>query len=235
MGPLCQHSRSGTFFHLAGWKSVIESSLGHRYYGLVARRHGAITGVFPMSLVRSRLFGASLVSLPLAVYGGVCAEDRESYFALLDAGRDLADRLGVRYVEMRNRAEPFATSLPGRDLYVTFTQDLSAGARKAAARPPSRYPLCRSKVVQGGTGLDREFEHRRVLRYLCAQRPPLGNSRVLKTIVCAFAKRVPERLPHFWSPQGRQGHCRRDVLLFQGPGHAILWRRSAGILQGLPE
>ncbi len=140
------HSRSGTFFHLAGWKSIIETSLGHRYYGLVARRNGAITGVFPMSLVRSRLFGASLVSLPLAVYGGVCAEDRESYFALLDAGRDLADRLGVRYVEMRNRAEPFATSLPGRDLYVTFTQDLSPGPERLLQGLPrdTRYAVRKS-------------------------------------------------------------------------------------------
>jgi FemAB-related protein (PEP-CTERM system-associated) len=81
-----------------------------------------------MARIRNRLMGDCLVSLPLAVYGGICADDEPSYTALLKAGADLADRWGVKYLEMRNRSEPFPTSLPGRDLYVTFIQDLSPGA-----------------------------------------------------------------------------------------------------------
>jgi len=73
------------------------------------------------------LFGDCLVSMPLAVYGGICTDREDAYFALLKAGGDLAKRLGVKYLEMRNRTEPFPTSLPGRDLYITFTQDLSIG------------------------------------------------------------------------------------------------------------
>jgi FemAB-related protein (PEP-CTERM system-associated) len=65
--------------------------------------------------------------MPLAVYGGVCADEEESYLGLLKAGGDLANRLHVKYLEMRNRTDPFDTALPGRDLYVTFTQDLSPG------------------------------------------------------------------------------------------------------------
>jgi FemAB-related protein (PEP-CTERM system-associated) len=71
-----------------------------------------------------------LVSSPLAVYGGICADDKASYFSLLGAGHDLGKRLGVKYLEMRNCTELFPTTLPGRDLYVTFTQDLSPGAEK---------------------------------------------------------------------------------------------------------
>ncbi len=139
-------SRAATFFHLTGWKEVIQSVLGRKCFYLTARRNGQISGVLPISRVRSRLFGDCLVSLPLAVYGGVCADDRDSYFSLLRAGSDLADRLGVKYLELRNRTELFPASLPGRDLYVTFTQDLSSGPEKLLQGLPrdTRYAVRKS-------------------------------------------------------------------------------------------
>jgi FemAB-related protein (PEP-CTERM system-associated) len=123
-------SPTGTFFHLIGWREIVGKSLGHRCFHLVARREGRITGVFPFAWIRNRVFGDCMVSLPLTVYGGICADNPESYFSLLKAARNIAELHGVKYLEMRNRTEPFATSLPGRDLYVTFTQDLSPGAGK---------------------------------------------------------------------------------------------------------
>ena len=136
----------GTFFHTAAWKTVIERTLGHRCFFLVARRENRISGVFPLAWVRNRIFGDSLVSLPLAVYGGICSTEPDSYFGLLKAGNDLANRLGVKYLEMRNRIEPFATSLPGRDLYITFTQDLSPGPDRLLQRLPrdTRYAVRKS-------------------------------------------------------------------------------------------
>jgi FemAB-related protein (PEP-CTERM system-associated) len=139
-------SPTGTLFHLSAWRTIVESVLKRRCVCLAARRGGNITGVFPISLVRSRLFGDSMVSLPLAVYGGICADDRESYLGLLEAGQDLARQHGVKYLEIRNRTEPYATTLPGRDLYVTFTQDLSAGPDKLLAGLPrdTRYMVRKS-------------------------------------------------------------------------------------------
>jgi FemAB-related protein (PEP-CTERM system-associated) len=139
-------SRVGSFYHLTGWRTVVERILGHRCFMLVARSEGAIIGVFPISWVRSRLFGDCLVSMPLAVYGGICTEDRNAYFRLLEAGNALANRLGVQYLEMRNRTELFPTPLPGRDLYVTFTQDLSPGPEKLLQGLPrdTRYMVRKS-------------------------------------------------------------------------------------------
>lgn len=136
-------SESGTFFHLCGWKHAVEQTLGHRCIYLVARRNSDITGVFPVAQISNRVFGDCLVSLPLAVYGGICADDAESYAALLKAGSGLAVDLGVKYLEMRNRTEPFPTSLPGRDLYVTFGQDLTAGPTRLFERLPkkTRYAI----------------------------------------------------------------------------------------------
>jgi FemAB-related protein (PEP-CTERM system-associated) len=88
-----------------------------------------------------------LVSVPLAVYGGICADDADSYYGLLKTGGELADRLGVKYLELRHRTEPFPTLLPGRDLYVTFTQDLSAGQDKLLKGLPrdTRYMVRKSQ------------------------------------------------------------------------------------------
>lgn len=139
-------SPEGTIFHLSNWQTLVKRVLGHRSYRLVARRGSRITGIFPITWIRSRLFGNCLVSSPLAVYGGICAADRDSYFGLLQAGSDLAKDLGVNYLEMRNRTEPYATELPGRDLYVTFTQDLSAGPEKLLQGMPrdTRYAIRKS-------------------------------------------------------------------------------------------
>lgn len=139
-------SPSGTFFHLSGWAEVVKRVLGRRTSRFTARDENGIRGVFPISSVRSRLFGNSLVSSPLAVYGGICANDAGAYTGLLQAGQELAGRLGVKYLEMRNRTEPFPCDLPGRDLYVTFTQDLSPGPEKLMQGLPrdTRYAIRKS-------------------------------------------------------------------------------------------
>jgi FemAB-related protein (PEP-CTERM system-associated) len=133
----------GTFFHLSGWKRIIERILKRPCFWLTAWRDTSICGVFPISLVRNKLFGDCMVSLPLVVYGGICATDKEAYFGLLEAGKDLATGLRVDYLEMRNATEPFETSLPGRDLYVTFTQDLSPGPERLFQALPrdTRYAI----------------------------------------------------------------------------------------------
>jgi FemAB-related protein (PEP-CTERM system-associated) len=112
----------------------------------MVRDERGIRGVFPISWVRSRIFGDCLVSSPLAVYGGICADDADAYASLLTAGQDLANRLKVKYLEMRNRTEPFPSNLPGRDLYVTFTQNLSPGPDKLLQALPrdTRYAVRKS-------------------------------------------------------------------------------------------
>jgi FemAB-related protein (PEP-CTERM system-associated) len=137
----------GTFFHLSGWRRVVEDVLGHQCLPQLVEREGRITGVFPIARVHSALFGDSLISMPLAVYGGICANDSDSFFPLLEAGSGLAKRLGVNYLEMRNRYEPFPTSLPGRDLYMTFTLDLTPGPEALFHALPrdTRYAVRKSQ------------------------------------------------------------------------------------------
>jgi FemAB-related protein (PEP-CTERM system-associated) len=140
-------SKSGTFFHQSGWKTVVERVLGRECILLAAHRGSEIAGVLPISRVRSRIFGDCLVSMPLAVYGGICADEEAPYRELLKAGGELANRLGVKYLEYRNLSEPFSSSLPGRDLYVTFTLDLTPGPEKLLKALPrdTRYAIRKSQ------------------------------------------------------------------------------------------
>jgi len=140
-------ARSGTYCHLSGWKVATEQILRRPSFDLVARSEGRIVGVLPLSLIRNRMFGACLVSRPLAVYGGICADTENAYQALLGAGSDLAHRLGVKYLEFRNRTDLFPSSLPSRDLYVTFTQDLTPGPDNLMKALPrdTRYMIRKSQ------------------------------------------------------------------------------------------
>src|SRR5262245_10599192 len=72
-----------TFFHLTGWQHVVEKTFAYRSFSCAARCHGQITGVLPLFLVRHLPFGYALVSVPLAVYGGICADDVGSRDVLL--------------------------------------------------------------------------------------------------------------------------------------------------------
>lgn len=112
----CEHA---TFFHLAGWQRLIREVFRHQTYFLYAERAGVIEGVLPLAQVDSFLFGNSLVSLPFASYGGVAADNQEIAEALEGEAEQIAKRLGVGHLELRNIAQRH-TDWPAQDLYVTF-------------------------------------------------------------------------------------------------------------------
>ncbi len=114
-----------TFFHLSGWKDVIEKSFGHKTHYAYAERAGEIVGVLPLVHVRSLIFGNSLSSLAFAVYGGSAAVDEESRDALDHWAVQLAQSLKVRHLEYRSM-QHVRPSWPCKDkLYATFRKQLS--------------------------------------------------------------------------------------------------------------
>jgi FemAB-related protein (PEP-CTERM system-associated) len=114
----------GTFFHLSGWKRVIEKEFGYRTYYLLAQRDNVVAGVLPLTHVKSRLFGSRLVSNAFATYGGPVAEDDESRRALEDQAVELMEKLGVPTLEMRT-VKPHRSDWPTKsDLYVTFRRPI---------------------------------------------------------------------------------------------------------------
>jgi len=115
--------RDATFFHRIGWREIIEEVFRHRCHYLVAERDGRWSGVMPLAVIKSRLFGHALVSLPFGVYGGPAADDRESAQALIAAASDLARTIGVDYLEVRN-THAQCSEWPRQDLYVTFRKEI---------------------------------------------------------------------------------------------------------------
>lgn len=139
----------GTFFHRAGWRTVLRRAFGHRAHYLYARRGGAIEGVLPLGRVRSRLFGDALVSTPFCVYGGALARAPAIARRLEDAACALAARLGVGHLELRNR-HPQRADWPAKDLYVTFRKAIDPDPEVNLAAVPRKQRAMIRKGIKSG-------------------------------------------------------------------------------------
>lgn len=84
------------------WLAVLRDGLGHAPYCLEAFTGETTHGFLALAHIHSLLFGKFLVSLPYLNYGGMFADDADTAHALVDRAVELADRLGVRYLELRN-------------------------------------------------------------------------------------------------------------------------------------
>ena len=145
-----------TFFHRAGWKTVIEESFGHACPFLFAHCDGNILGVLPLVHVDSRLFGKSLVSSAFCVYGGV-ATTRPDVRLLLEAEAERrGEALGVDHVEYRLRSRSDSQRPCKDSLYVTFRRDIDPDLDVNMKRIPRKQ---RAMVRKGiGNGLKSEID-----------------------------------------------------------------------------
>ena len=111
-------------YHDIGWKHAIERAYGHKTPYLIARTNGNVTGVLPLVLTRSRLFGSALTSLPFLDFAGISADDAASAEALLVSAAELGERHAVDYVEFRQR-EPLEPDLETSTHKVLMTLSLA--------------------------------------------------------------------------------------------------------------
>lgn len=91
----------GTFFHLAGWKKVIEFVYNHSCHFIYAENDGEIVAVLPLVEQKSVLFGHALISTPFCVYGGVASDNDDAMLFLENAAMNKAKELRVDYLELR--------------------------------------------------------------------------------------------------------------------------------------
>ncbi len=158
-----QQCPTATFFHRAGWQTVLREVFRHETFFLQALDgHGRLRGVLPLAHVHSVLFGQSLVGLPFAVYGGVAALDEAAASALEAEAQAIARRLGVEHLELRNVARRHA-DWPHQDLYVTFRkQILPDDEANLNAIPRKQRAMVRKGIKNGlqatmDEGVDRFF------------------------------------------------------------------------------
>lgn len=139
-----------TFFHLSGWKTVIEESFGHRCHYLLARKEGEIVGILPLTHVRGRFFGNSLISNGFCVYGGPVTSTPEALAALDAAALELARELRVERVEYRLRQALHPDWPCNQQTYVTFRKEIAPTAEEALLKIPRKQRAMVRKGIKRG-------------------------------------------------------------------------------------
>lgn len=94
--------------HCWAWRDIFVNVFGHGSHFLIARKNlesepQAVAGVLPLFHVKSFLFGSALIAVPYLNGGGVLADDGEVRRMLVEAATSLGLKLGVKYVEFRDR------------------------------------------------------------------------------------------------------------------------------------
>ena len=138
-----------TVGHLRAWGRVIQQAYGHEPIGLAAVDGGDVAGILPLVLVRSRLFGDHLVSMPFLDYGGILIDAEAGdpagvAGALLDAGLEAARARGARSLGLR-QFDPIELTAPVTDDRVTMLLPLSTADAAWKALPSER----RNRVRKG--------------------------------------------------------------------------------------
>ncbi len=149
-----QEHRHGSFFHLTGWRRVVEETFHHEPTYLVAEVGRAWRGVLPVFWVKSPFVGKQLISLPYGVYGGVLAADDSVRDALLAHAGEVGKRYGVGYLELRH-FQPRGGDRISYDLYVTFRKELPAQVEDVMAGIPKK---ARAEVRRAMNKFELTFE-----------------------------------------------------------------------------
>jgi FemAB-related protein (PEP-CTERM system-associated) len=154
-----------TIGHLRAWGPVIQNAYGHEALPLAALADGELVGVLPQVLVRSRLFGHRLVSMPFLDYGGILIDPdavRETGIDVTDALLEAATEAGrVRHARSLGLRQfhPIASRDPVTADRVTMLLPLSTADAVWTALPSERRNRVRKgeksglTVVWGGAEL----------------------------------------------------------------------------------
>jgi len=170
----------------------VEEAFGFRAHYLVAREGRHIEGVLPLFEVSGLLGQRALVSVPYAVYGGVCATSAAARQALVNAAVALGRDCKAEYVELRQRRD-LGLGLPTKTRYVTFARAIAKNEEENAAAIPRKQRRMTRQGARYGltTTLDRDHLdafyaiYARNLRNLGT---PVFPRRLLHAILDAFDK-----------------------------------------------
>jgi FemAB-related protein (PEP-CTERM system-associated) len=155
---------ASTPFHRPGWIMGVEAGTGQKAKMLVARAaSGEITGLLPLTAIRSTLFGRALVGSGFAVDGGILTTHRKAGPALADAAWTLARQLGCDTLELRGGEAPQDAAWEEKaDAYLGFSRPLAADDDAELKAVPKRH---RAEIRKGmANGLTFEAGRDRRLR-----------------------------------------------------------------------
>jgi FemAB-related protein (PEP-CTERM system-associated) len=179
-------------YHLWAWRRVFTQAFGHEPIYLFARADGRVTGILPLVLINSRLFGRTLTSLPFLNYGGVVADSEAVADRLVDAAADVARDRRCRHVELRHVERRFLR-LPFRQHKVAMLLQLSGDMWERLdrkVRNQIRKAQKSNLVVQrGGAELLPEF-YTVFARNMRDLGTPVYSSCLFEEVLSAFPQRA---------------------------------------------
>jgi FemAB-related protein (PEP-CTERM system-associated) len=178
-----------TFFHRAGWKRVIEESLGHRTFFLYAEGPtGDIFGVLPLVFINSRLFGRSLISTGFCVYGGPAASFAPAAEALTARAVEIGEELGAGHIEFRSRTPTQAGWERKSSLYATFRKRIERDPEKNLLAIPRKQRAMVRKGIKLGLNSEIDADTTRLHRLYAESVRNLGTPVFPKRYFAALKK-----------------------------------------------
>lgn len=90
----------GTIYHLSDWMDLLKTTYNYNFFNIALERSetGELAGVFPLIIVKSRLTGNRLVSLPFTTYCNPLIPEEELKNAIDFAIENYSD---IHYVELK--------------------------------------------------------------------------------------------------------------------------------------
>jgi FemAB-related protein (PEP-CTERM system-associated) len=141
----------GSIFHLTAWKNALQYAFHYEARYLYAEADGQITGIAPVFFIHNWIVGKALISVPLAVNGGICADDDASLAALSEEIQRMGREEQVGFIELRAQRGPVAPGFSAaKSIYVNFSTALSQDFDANLKRLPrdTRY-MIRKAEKQG--------------------------------------------------------------------------------------
>jgi FemAB-related protein (PEP-CTERM system-associated) len=139
-----------SFFHLSGWRRVVKRAYGHDCPYLVSRSNGGLSGVLPLTEIKSRLFGHFLIGNGFTVGGGPLYTDETGLNDLLAQAAELGRARGVDYVELRDCAAAPTPWQTRGDLYAGFEGPIPKDEAENLKQIPRKQRAVVRKALEEG-------------------------------------------------------------------------------------
>jgi FemAB-related protein (PEP-CTERM system-associated) len=139
-----------TFFHRAGWQDVIRNSFGHDTHFFLSEQGDEITGVLPLTEIRSLLFGHALISNAFSVSGGPVGVDEAACQALDARALTLFQGGNASYLEYRSATRTRSSWATRDNLYAGFSGPLAADEAENLKQIPRKQRAVVRKAGEAG-------------------------------------------------------------------------------------
>lgn len=144
----------GQVFQRPAWLKAVTRGCGQDGFFLIAEERGRLTGVVPVTHMRSLLFGKALVSSGFGVGGGILGSDDAAVAIAAELWRQ-ATADGIASVELRGGTGPGVGWVVQEGAHANFARDLAVSDEAELLAVPRKQ---RAEVRRAiGFGLDVEI------------------------------------------------------------------------------